>query len=162
MYAKYTADGLSGLFRALHRFIAFLYSLKWELVTYNKYASAGKLRLLSLYISVMPFNTFQQTRFLHRFIAFLYNKKTTQSVVLFLQLIGVNFQKSLLWECHQRLLLPAVSSLYVYGRVYRLPPPTPSIRDTPCMKLNTGRARFSAVRPRVQRPFEMKKVSAKI
>ena len=50
-------------------------------------------------------------------------KKTTHSVVLFLQLIGVNFQKSLLRDCLQRLLLPAVFSLYVCGRGYRLPLP---------------------------------------
>ena len=53
----------SGTIKRHHRASNFV-KPQFSTFTYNKYASAGKLRLFSLYISVMPFNTFQQTRYL--------------------------------------------------------------------------------------------------
>ena len=54
---------LSGTIKRHHRASNFV-KPQFSTFTYNKYASVGKLRLFSLYISVMPFNTFQQTRYL--------------------------------------------------------------------------------------------------
>ena len=87
MYAKYTAVGLSGLFRALHRFIAFLYNYKQRAVTYDKYAPVRGLFLSSLSIQISRFcvrttkeqsaNIRKTHRAILRFIAFLWenNKK---------------------------------------------------------------------------------------
>ena len=72
MYAKYTAVGLSGLFRALHQFIAFLQRAIWRIalsdsthriLTYSKYATTPAGFSSSSYISISRFYNAQNVGF---------------------------------------------------------------------------------------------------